>query len=1038
MHMSKFHPTSIQRIWHVLVLAALCLSFLLPSPLVARASVNNKIGLVTSTPLGDGGFNDMAYQGLVAAEVAPPTGLGADGTVYQSANDTEYTAKLQACAEGGNALCIAVGFTMADAVAAAAASYPLVNFAILDNVLSAPPSNLRGIVFNEKQAGYLAGAVAGKMTSTNVIGAVGGVSMPPVVAFLAGYQNGAQCANTNVSVLLNYTGTFSDPVLGASTAEDMIATGADVIFGAAGPTGNGAILYSAQADVWSIGVDADQYLSVFGNGTVDGADKLLTSAMKRLDNAVYHTIEDQLGGTFSSGTVLYDLSNGGVGLAPYHDADASIPADVKTYVSTVTSDLASGSINVHNTCRAHTQIGLVTDTAGANDDGWNNMAYQGMLHSQVAFGITPLLYEPGSSDQYDTKLAQCATDGNDLCFAVGYSMADAVTTAAGLYPATHFAILDVSPDSPPSNLRGIVFNVKQAAYLAGALASKMTTSNTIGAIGGMPIPAVVDFMDGYQNGAQCTNRNANVLMNYAGSFNNPTQGADVAADMISRGADAIFAPAGGTGTGAIQYSAQHGIWSIGVDTDQYNTVFGGGTETGADKLLTSVMKNLDVAVHNTIVDEFGGVFTPGTVTYGLSSGGVGLAPYHDAESSIPLAVQTYIDGLRNDIMAGTVDVNYPCRPRFHAEIVENDVQGYDWYPSWSVDMTIDDPGNGAGVDVSRTGTVDSSGTVVFSDLGGLQLAPGMIVTMAHADTNPLFNITKVHTITNLAVTRVDPASDTVSGTGPAGANLNIQRCDGTGCSWRRFVTIQLDNTWLADFSVPGGSSPEEQNSLDIVPGMRGEALQWDEDTDHTDYQWHAPDPVTVSYRSNGAQDGWILETGEKTNLGGAFNATNTTFMLGDDAAKKQYRATLSFTTGGLPDTAVITGVKLTLRRQAITGGGNPFNMFQGLLIDVRNGWFGTKGALQAGDWKAAAHTAPAGLGPYKPVPVGALYTINLDPAALPYVNLLGTNSGLTQLRLRFKLDDNNNTTANFISFYSGNHATASYRPTLIITYYVPQ
>jgi basic membrane protein A and related proteins len=1033
MHTSTLHSTSIQRIWHILVLAALCFTILLPSPLVVHANVNTKIGLVTALPLGDGGYNDLAYQGLVAAEAAPPTGLGADGTVYQSANDTEYAAKLQACAQGGNALCLAVGFTMADAVAAAAAAYPAVNFAILDNSLNSPLSNLRGITFNEKQAGYLAGALAGKMTSTNVIGAVGGMSIPPVIAFLAGYQNGAQCANSNVSVLLNYTGTFTDPSLGADTATDMIASNADVIFGAAGETGNGAILYSAQDGVWSIGVDSDQYLSVFGNGAVDGADKLLSSAMKRLDNAVYHTVQDQLGGTFSPGNVTYSLSNGGVGLAPYHETDTSIPPDVKTYINTVTSGLTSGSINLNETCRAHTQIGLVTDTSGANDGGWNSMAYQGLLDSQVAFGITPLLYEPSSDAQYASKLGQCASDGNDLCFAVGFTMTDAVVAAARLHPATHFAILDVSPDSPPSNLRGILFNVKQAAYLAGALAAKMTTSNTIGSIGGMQIPAVVDFMDGYQNGAQCANRNANVLASYAGTFVDPALGGTTAADMMSRGADVIFAPAGPTGTGAIQYSAQHGTWSIGVDTDQYVTVFGDGAELGANKMLTSVMKNLDVAVHNTIVDELADNFTSGIVTYGLDTGGVGLAPYHDAAGSISPDVQTYLDTLRNQIIAGDVDVNYPCRPRFHAEIVENDVIGMDWKPGWSVNLTIDAPGTSTGVDFSDTKAADVNGIVAFNNLGGIQLAPNMIVTMSHTDTNPLFNVTKVLTVTNLTVTHVDPALDTVSGTGPEGAWINVQRCDNIGCSWRRWVQV-VGGQWLADFKV-AGPGDDEKMLLDILPGMTGEAIQPDEDADHTDYQWHAPDPVTVSYRSNGGQDGWVLETGEKTNLGGLLNATNPTFMLGDDATKKQYRAILSFTTSGLPDDAVITSTKLTLRRQAIKGGGNPFTMFQGLLIDVRKGYFGTTNTLQPMDFQAAA--SKPGLGPFKPAPVGTVYTVDLPGTAYPYINKQLAGNGLTQLRLRFKLDDNNNAVANFISLYSGNHGTASYRPTLVITYYRP-
>ena len=491
------------------------------------------------------------------------------------------------------------------------------------------------------------------------------------------------------------------------------------------------------------------------------------------------------------------------------------------------------------------KIGLVT-AGSAEDLGFNSMAYQGLQRAQTEQGIAATLYEPASADEYAAKLTQCVSDGNQLCFAVGFSMADAVAAAASTYPSTHFAILDFSPDSPPANLKGILFNEKQAGYLAGSLAGKMTGAD-VGAIGGMEIPAVVGFLDGYRNGAQCAKAGVDVLLRYTGTFTNPSLGAAVAEDMISRGVDVIFGAAGATGNGAILYSAQNEVWSIGVDADQYLSVFENGVVDGSDKLLTSAMKRLDNAVYDTIADELAGAFSSGTVTYGLANDGVGLAPYHETDSGDPPAVtqatKDYVDSVKAGILAGTIDINYPCRPCFHAEVVENDVQGYDWVPGWTVDLTIDDPGT-PGVDFSASQPVNSFGTVVFSDLGSITLAPGMVVTMTHDDSIPQFNINKTLTVTTLMVTGVDTAADTVWGTGPVDANLNVQYCDGTGCSWRRFVTVQPDNTWLADFSVAGGgSSPEEQNILNIVPGMRGEALQGDEDNDITDYQWYVPNPT---------------------------------------------------------------------------------------------------------------------------------------------------------------------------------------------------
>jgi hypothetical protein len=188
---------------------------------------------------------------------------------------------------------------------------------------------------------------------------------------------------------------------------------------------------------------------------------------------------------------------------------------------------------------------------------------------------------------------------------------------------------------------------------------------------------------------------------------------------------------------------------------------------------------------------------------------------------------------------------------------------------------------------------------------------------------------------------------------------------------------------------------------------------------------------TLTFFSNAAQDGWVLESSEMSNVGVSVNNTGNIY-LGDDTAKKQYRGILSFNTGAvLPDNAVITGVTLKVKKQAIIGGGNPVATFQGFMVDIKNGFFGTT-ALQTSDFQAAANKS---YGPFNTALTGGWYSINLT-SAKTYVNKLATGSGLTQIRLRFKLDDNNNTIANYLTLYSGNAPAAS-RPQLIITYYVP-
>jgi CSLREA domain-containing protein len=188
--------------------------------------------------------------------------------------------------------------------------------------------------------------------------------------------------------------------------------------------------------------------------------------------------------------------------------------------------------------------------------------------------------------------------------------------------------------------------------------------------------------------------------------------------------------------------------------------------------------------------------------------------------------------------------------------------------------------------------------------------------------------------------------------------------------------------------------------------------------------------VTLTFTSTSTQDGWILESSETSAVGGTLNGTSATFNLGDDKTKKQYRGILSFNTRPLPDTAVITGVTLKVKKQAIVGGGNPLTIFQGFMVDIKKGFFGTS-ALQTTDFQTL--TGVKTYGPFSPALSSNWYSINLT-SAKAYINKLSSNGGLTQIRLRFKLDDNNNAVANYLSLYSGNTTTAANRPQLVITY----
>jgi basic membrane lipoprotein Med (substrate-binding protein (PBP1-ABC) superfamily) len=258
---------------------------------------------------------------------------------------TDYEKNIEQLATAGYNMIITVGFMLGDATKKMAQKYPQVRFAIVDFAYDPPLANVIGLVFAEEQAGFLAGTLAGLMTSSKIVGVVAGVAIPPVIRFRKGYEAGVKHV-CDCEVVGVYIDSFTDPARGKTAALSQIDEGADVIFGSGGITGSGAILGAAQAGAWVIGVDQDEYLTTFKQGKAPGANKLLSSAMKRVDNAVYGAIQRAVEGTFTGGTQVFDARNDGVGLAPFHNTEGAIPEAVQTRLQKITADLRSGKITV--------------------------------------------------------------------------------------------------------------------------------------------------------------------------------------------------------------------------------------------------------------------------------------------------------------------------------------------------------------------------------------------------------------------------------------------------------------------------------------------------------------------------------------------------------------------------------------------------------------------------------------------------------------------------------------------------------------------
>ena len=185
-----------------------------------------------------------------------------------------------------------------------------------------------------------------------------------------------------------------------------------------------------------------------------------------------------------------------------------------------------------------------------------------------------------------------------------------------------------------------------------------------------------------------------------------------------------------------------------------------------------------------------------------------------------------------------------------------------------------------------------------------------------------------------------------------------------------------------------------------------------------------------TFSSQGASDGWVLESGETTDAGGTLNATATTFNLGDDRQNRQYRSVLSFDTSSLPDNAVVLSVVLKIKKAGLVGS-NPFSTLGNIAVDLRSGAFNDNVSLELLDFQATAdQTAAMSIANN---PSSGWYSRSLSASFFSLINLTGT----TQFRLAFATDDNNNHVADYLKFYSGNYTTASSRPKLVIKYKLP-
>ena len=305
-----------------------------------------------------------------------------------------------------------------------------------------------------------------------------------------------------------------------------------------------------------------------------------------------------------------------------------------------------------------TKACMVSDSGGFDDKSFNQTALKGQTDAETQFGVQTAQVESNADSEYADNIDQLVQDGCTIVTTVGFLLGDATEAAAKKNPDVDFAIVDYAYEKPSDNLKGLVFATDQPSFLAGYLAAAESESGIVGTFGGLNIPTVTVFMEGFRLGIEQYNEDngADVqLLGWDGSdgsftedFEDKTKGQQVAEQMIQQGADIIFPVAGPAGLGGLQAAKEAGVRGIWVDVDGYES-----TEYG-DILLTSVVKGIDVAVTEAIRESGAGEFSSELYSGTLENGGVSLAPFHDFDGDIDQSVKDKLAELQDAIIAGDI------------------------------------------------------------------------------------------------------------------------------------------------------------------------------------------------------------------------------------------------------------------------------------------------------------------------------------------------------------------------------------------------
>ncbi len=295
---------------------------------------------------------------------------------------------------------------------------------------------------------------------------------------------------------------------------------------------------------------------------------------------------------------------------------------------------------------------VIYDLGGKFDKSFNQTVSEGIMKFTKDTGVDVMEFEVTNEAQREQAMNRMIQRGATTVLGIGFGQADAIAKVSGEHPDVQFAIIDVNWLDAP-NLRQYAFKEHEGSYLVGIAAAMASKSGTVGFVGGMDIPLIRAFECGYKQGVKSANGDATVLANMTGTtpaaWNDPAKGAELTQGQIDRGADVVYQAAGGTGVGVIQAAADAGKMSIGVDANQNYMAPG--------SVLTSMLKRVDVAAYEVMMDAKNGKFTAGVHNLGLAEGGVGYAVDDNNKDILTAEMQAAMDAAKAKIVAGEITVH---------------------------------------------------------------------------------------------------------------------------------------------------------------------------------------------------------------------------------------------------------------------------------------------------------------------------------------------------------------------------------------------